>query len=130
MFVYTCRVKSDKKTSEDLESEKIKKLKQDAQKQKQLSKESFKRIKSRKSSTPAAPIKAVHPPTEPIEYQFKTESRLRTRSRTEKGKLGDVSMMDSSRFQNSLRSYGTPPFNPNDPSEVNDIYIICTHDAV
>ena len=98
--------------------EKIKILKLEAQKRKQLSKQSLKKNKS-KRSTPIGPIKTAKRTTEPVGFQFKTDDRFKPKLEGE-----SVGNQGSSTFPMNLRSYHKTDFLPNDPSEV-EILCVC-----
>ena len=105
------------KSTEQLELEKIEKLKHQAQKNKALSRKSFKKAFAHKRTT--GPIKAVKPPTEPVGFHFKTDERIKNKH------TPTTSGSSELQFPMNLRSSSRPDYIPGDPSEVsNDIYNI------
>ena len=106
---------------------KIEQIKKEAERQKALSKKSYKSFKKRcatgsHNSLSLQPLKPK-PPTEPVEFHFKTDERLKD---TPIGHTPSAASHDSL-FPNNLRISDRPDYNPNDPSEVQYMYIcICT----
>ena len=101
------------KSTEELEMEKIQQLKHELEQKKQLSKQSFKRMK--KHATPSKVARSVKPTTEAVGFNFKTDARLKSSS-----KEGPTSsaVIEGSCFPMNLRSYHKNDYHPNDPSEV------------
>ncbi len=98
------------KTTEDLELEKIEQLKWEIKQKKELSKQSFKRMKQ---GTPTRTMKLATKTTEPVGFNFRTDARLKP-SR-EGARTTDKA---EDKFPMNLRSSHKNDFNPNDPGDV------------
>ena len=115
--IYNCFSYRSIKSTEQLELEKIEKLKHEAKKNKALSKKSFKKTFAHKPAT--GPVKAIKPPTEPVEFHFKTDERIKTKD------TPTTSSSTELQFPMNLRSSNRPDYIPGDPSEVsNDVYSV------
>ena len=119
MFVrrYQSRQTPKAKSTEELELEKIEQLKWEAKRKRELSKQSYK--KSKKRPTPSKPVKPVKLPTEPVGFNFKTDSRLKIPLRE-----GGEATSSTSAFPMNLRSSHKNDYNPNDPG---DVSTVCVH---
>ena len=100
------RRRSQHKTSEEIELEKIEELKRKAAKQKRLSRESFKRLSQ---SSEYVPVRSDKPLTQPEEFDFKTDQvlkRHRSGSRLAGPTSDPIQHNSPSRFGMILRSFG------------------------
>lgn len=75
------------KSSEQIEMEQINKFHKELAKKRQLAKES---MKLAQSSSGHMPVRAVHPVTEPKEFHFKTDQRLRAAGTKDQGGVTEV----------------------------------------
>ena len=102
------------KSTEEMELEKIEELKKRAAKNKALSRRSFKALMAKSKKSKSKQLLNTKPPTEPVEFKFQTEQRFNKSKDT----LSSSSGSSGTCFPMNLRSFNTPEYIPNDPSEV------------